>query len=246
MAPDLKKKRQILNTQQTEYSCWNFWFVKLDLEAAARLDIQEVTEEQRVALFFNQAGETVTNLFEPHILPNQTLDQTITALDLFFNPVNNVHNLVLQFRSIMWHSEEKIDSFRAKLRTASIGCEFPNISNEISQQILQECVDLRTPLKRLTMTDQHRSLINVLSICRQSKLIDSQIKADKARQTSRVNNLNSEPVLNAVASYQDYQNPPMSRHQQPFNQSSFRYVRGCIIFFTSLWVCTSEYMSKVW
>lgn len=113
----------------------------------------------------------------------------------------------------------------AKLRTASIGCEFQNVSNEISQQILQECVDLRTPLKRLIMTDQDRSLPNVLRICRQSELIDNQIKADKARQISRISNLNNEPVMNSVAEYQALQHPPMSRQQQPFNQSSFRYMR---------------------
>lgn len=65
--------------------------------------------------------------------------EAITLLDGHFIPQRNFAVEMLNFRSMVQKHGESIDSFVLRLRQAATTCNFTDVDNEISVQIIKEC-----------------------------------------------------------------------------------------------------------
>lgn len=112
--------------------------------------------EQKKALLLHTAGVDVQDVY--FSLPNidrepegtdTVYDVTLAILNDHFKPRVNIPVERAAFRSMVQTPSETVDQYITRLRQKAVLCNFPNLDDELRDQVLEKCVSKRLRRKLL-------------------------------------------------------------------------------------------------
>lgn len=143
---------------------------------------------QRRALLLYCGGQRLREIFSS--LDNtgsaDDYDGAITALDTHFNVTVNSTFQRHMFRKLVQDEGETLGHFAGRLRTASTGCEYANVDNEIRDQIVSNCYSDKLRLKLLEK-GSGLTLDNALKTASTLEAVELQLKEMKVDDGGCVN-----------------------------------------------------------
>ena len=124
-----------------------------------------VTQDtQKQALLLHIAGLEVQDIYYTLVGDNEnkTYDETVTILNDYFTPKQNVPFERHLFRQIVQTSEETMDQFVCRLRIRASTCEYENDDEAIRDQIIDRCYS--NQLRRKVLEKDNLDLKTALDI----------------------------------------------------------------------------------
>jgi len=96
---------------------------------------------QKKAILLHLASQDVQDIFEtlPEAEGDDVYEQTVSALDAYFQPHVNIPYERHVFRQITQSQTESIDQFATRLMQQASRCEFANDKEQIRDQKIDKC-----------------------------------------------------------------------------------------------------------
>jgi len=155
---------------------WNRWMRSFTYYVQAR----GLTDaEQKKALLLHLAGQDVQDIFET--LPeggeegDNVYDQTVSALNTYFQPHVNIPYERHVFRQITQSETESIDQFATRLMQQASRCEFADDKEQIRDQIIDKCYSAQ--LRKALLEKKDITFDKVLEMGRANEAAQRQAQA---------------------------------------------------------------------
>ena len=119
-------------------------------------------------------GRKTQDIFHTFAETGDTYAQAIHKLDEHFIPKRNTTYEHSIFRQAKQDSDETVDRFCTRFRKLANYCEYPNLDDEIRDQILASCSSSK--LRKRLLTQDNLTLTKTLNIARAMETSERQTK----------------------------------------------------------------------
>ena len=170
---------------------WKKWLRAFRLYVMGKGVTQDA---QKQALLLHTAGLEVQDIYYTLVGDdeNKTYDETVTILNGYFTPKQNVPFERHLFRQIVQTSEETMDQFVCRLRTRASTCEFVNVDEAIRDQIIDWCYS--NQLRRKLLEKDKLDLKTALDTARAYEAVNHRVKEMEIKPAS-VNAVNTDKKM---------------------------------------------------
>lgn len=148
-------------------------------------DTNTVNQQQRRALLLYTAGREVRTIFRnlPNIGTAMQYNKAVDALNNHFIKKTNSTFLRHQFRLMFQTKDETVSQYVFRLREASQGCEFPDVDNQIKDQVIAHCLSDKLR-RRLLERGDNLTLEHALTEAAMLEAVSSQVQQLKIDHAS--------------------------------------------------------------